>query len=73
MSTAQELGRAALARLADERTNAAVEQAEAGATWVFDPHVPDVVALVVDGTANRALVVVWLAQDDFAVDDRLGV
>jgi hypothetical protein len=43
---------------------------EAGAArWLFDPEVANVVGLVKAGTYKRALVVVYLDDKDFEVDD----
>lgn len=40
----------------------------AGARWIVDPHYRDVVGLVRPGTDRDALVVVYVAEQDFESD-----
>jgi len=40
-----------------------------GAYWGLDPEVPGVVAIIVSGTERKALAVVYLADEDFEVDE----
>lgn len=39
------------------------------ANWRMDPHVKNVVGLVLEGT-NQAIVVIYIDDEDFEVDDR---
>lgn len=41
----------------------------AGARWIFDPQHDDVVGLLHPGSDVDALVVVYLAEEDFETDD----
>jgi len=40
----------------------------AGARWIVDPHYRDVVGLLRPGTDRDALVVVYVAEEDFEAD-----
>lgn len=72
MGTARAAAEAVLAEQADEALCAALSVlADAGlAAWVYDPEVANVVGLVLSGT-NRAVAVVYLAEQDFEVDEEL--
>lgn len=61
VTTARELGLEVLAICADQEVTDRVAAWEAaGARWIFDPQVPDVLGLIEPGTRNRALVVVYV-------------
>lgn len=73
-TNAQELIDNAVRLFKEEATPAFVRYAdrlieEDKAHWVADPHVEDVVGLVRTSDPNTALVVVYLAQNDFETSD----
>ena len=69
MSGLVERARAILRTEGDPAFLAQIDRAvAAGARWIVDPHYSDVVSLIRPGTDRDALVVVYVAEEDFEAD-----
>ena len=69
MSGLVERARAILRTEGDPAFLAQIERAvAAGARWTIAPHYRDVVGLLLPGTDRDALVVVYVAEEDFEAD-----